>query len=76
MKYTRSKGLTRLYLKIAGNLTSKGYYRYVFQIVIYVLYVVPNMWAVLKHYEALGTIKIRFITLPGDRPTQPLLLKR
>ena len=47
-----------------------------FQLVMYVIQVMSNAWKVLKHYEALGVVEIRLITLPGDRPTYPLMLQR
>ena len=44
------------------------------QIVIYVLYVLPNIWRVLKHYESIGAIELQMLTPAGNLPTHAALL--
>ena len=41
---------------------------------LYVYYVLPNIWKVLKHYESLGVVTLHPFSPAGDIPTHPVTL--
>ena len=43
---------------------------------IYVLYVMPNAWKVLKYYERRKEIELRLLTAPGYWSAQPYMMER
>ena len=57
-------------------LATRGSVRFtsLLQIILSVISVTPDMEKVLAFYEAKGFLEVRRITLPGDFPTDPLLV--